>query len=257
VGVRGKDTAAKRLEEVVREAGIEQAALVEDGSRPTTVKTRTIAHSQQVVRTDRESKADISPEVEERVLGELVDFLKQGRALVLSDYSKGVLTPRILERSIAMARRKELPILVDPKLRRFQSYRRVSLLTPNLSEAERAFGAPIEDRKDLGVAAKRILSSLRCDAVLITRGEQGMSLFEQEKRPLHIGATAREVFDVTGAGDTVIATMAMALSVGASATEAALLANYAGGLVVMKRGTATLSADELQQAVAMDLGQRG
>jgi D-beta-D-heptose 7-phosphate kinase/D-beta-D-heptose 1-phosphate adenosyltransferase len=134
---------------------------------------------------------------------------------------------------------------VDPKLKNFPVYRKVSLVTPNTSEAEKATHQPIDGPKDLERAAKSILSLIRCDAVLITRGEQGMSLYQQRTSPVHIGATAREVFDVTGAGDTVIATAAFVLAAGGTYKEAAVLANQAAGIVVGKLGTATTTPDEI------------
>ncbi len=245
VGVRGEDDAARRLTTAVRDTDITQASLVVDSTRPTTVKTRTIAHSQQVVRTDWESKRDIDPAIEDEVLAKVADALKRCAALVLSDYSKGVLTDRVLSRSIALARRKKIPVLVDPKLKNFPVYRRVSLVTPNISEAREATNQPIDGPEDLERAAKSILSLLRCDAVLITRGEHGMSLYHQRKSPIHIGATAREVFDVTGAGDTVIATAAFVLAAGGTYKGAAALANQAAGIVVGKLGTATTTPDEI------------
>jgi D-beta-D-heptose 7-phosphate kinase/D-beta-D-heptose 1-phosphate adenosyltransferase len=249
VGVRGEDEAASRLSAVIGETGIQKAALVVDSARPTTVKTRTIAHSQQVVRADRESTKDIDPATEDEVLKKVSSALKECAALVLSDYSKGALTQRVLKRSIALARRRKIPVLVDPKLRNFPAYRRVNLITPNTSEAQVVTQLPIEGPHDLERAAKSILSSLRCDGCLITRGEQGMSLYQQRKSAVHIGATAREVFDVTGAGDTVIATAAFVLAAGGTYKEAAALANQAAGIVVGKLGTATTEPDEILQSL--------
>ncbi len=249
VGVLGEDEAASRLITVLGETGIQKAALVVDSARPTTVKTRTIAHSQQLVRTDRESKQDIAPATEDEILAKVSAALKGCAALVLSDYSKGALTHRVLRRSIALARRRKIPVLVDPKLKNFPAYRRVNLITPNTSEAEEVTHQPIEGPEDLERAAKLILSSLCCDGVLITRGEQGMSLYQQRKLAVHIGATAREVFDVTGAGDTVIATAAFVLAAGGTYKEAAALANQAAGIVVGKLGTATTEPDEILQSL--------
>lgn len=175
--------------------------------------------------------------------------MKQSKALILSDYNKGTLTPRVLERSIKLARRRKIPILVDPKLKRFSFYQRVTLVTPNVHEAQAITGVAIEGSSDLVQASKKILSLLRCDAALVTRGEQGMSLFEKSKRPIHIRASAREVFDVTGAGDTVIATVAFILAAGGSLKQAAVLANQAAGIVVGKLGTATTNPEEILQSL--------
>ncbi len=174
IGVRGQDDAAERLLEVLETTGITETSLITDASRPTTVKTRTIAHGQQVVRTDRESRDDLSPSVETEIIQRVVAALKESQALILSDYSKGTLTPRVLQKAIAAARRRKLPVLVDPKLKRFGAYRRVSLVKPNTLEAQAATGIEIEGKRELESAAIKILSSLQCDAVLVTRGEQGM-----------------------------------------------------------------------------------
>ncbi|MEE9263796.1 MAG: PfkB family carbohydrate kinase, partial [Vicinamibacteria bacterium] len=176
--------------------------------------------------------------------------------LVLSDYRKGALTTRILRECTRLARRRKIPILVDPKLARFGEYRNVSLVTPNIHEAERVTETSISDAPALGRAARAILSKLGCQAVLITRGEQGMSLFEKGKPPVHIDASAREVFDVTGAGDTVIATIAFALSGGASLADSARLANQAAGIVVGKLGTAVVDPEELLASLSDGSGAR-
>ncbi len=245
VGILGEDDAAQRLLQVLQAVGISGEGLLSDPARPTTVKTRIIAHSQQVVRADRESREDIRASIEKQALRKVSDALDRARALVFSDYSKGTLTTGILEHSIALARRRKIPVLVDPKLNRFASYRRASVVTPNSLETERVTGISVADAAGLARAARQILSSLRCQAVLITRGDQGMSLFEKGKRPVHIAAAAREVFDVTGAGDTVIATAALALSGRSTLIEAARLANQAAGIVVGKLGTAVVYPEEL------------
>jgi D-beta-D-heptose 7-phosphate kinase/D-beta-D-heptose 1-phosphate adenosyltransferase len=250
IGVRGQDGAADRLLETLANTGITEASLIPDASRPTTVKTRTIAHGQQVVRTDRESREDLTPAVETEVIERVVAALRDSQALILSDYSKGTLTPRVLQKAIAAARRRQLPVLVDPKLKRFGAYRRVSVVTPNTLEAQAATGIEIDGRRQLESAARKILSSLQCEALLVTRGEQGMALYEKSKRPVYIGAAAREVFDVTGAGDTVIATAAFVLAAGGKLKEAAVLSNQAAGIVVGKLGTATTTPDEILKTLA-------
>jgi len=256
VGVLGEDEAASRLRSVLGEVGISGVGLLTDPSRPTTLKTRIIAHGQQVVRADHESKSDIPRSLEDRALEKIGAALERASALVLSDYSKGTFTKRIVSESARLARKRKLPILVDPKVARFDSYRGVSLVTPNIHETERIAGKPISDAPALAEAAKSILKKLRCQAVLVTRGELGMSLFEKGKPPVHIGATAREVFDVTGAGDTVIATIALSLSGGGSLTEAAHLANRAAGIVVGKLGTAAVDPQALLDSISDGSGGR-
>ena len=247
IGVVGHDPAASRLREELRASGVEDA-LVEASGRPTTVKTRIVAHHQQVCRADRERSDELTKALEDAVIARIAGALRGADALVVSDYQKGVVTKRVMRAAVALARRRRVPVLVDPKVRHFALYRGATIVTPNLLEAEQASGIPIRDEADVRAAGARLLRSLRSQAVLVTRGEQGMSLFEAGRRPVHIPAAAREVFDVTGAGDTVIATLSLALCAGASLPQAAALANDAAGVVVAKLGTATVSPDELLAA---------
>ena len=248
VGVVGKDAAAAKVRQALLDSGIEDG-LVEDAARPTTVKTRIIAHHQQVVRADRESADDAGAPLQDAMLARIRSALPGCGALVLSDYQKGVLTPRLMKALLTLARRAGVPVLVDPKVRHFALFRRVAAITPNQLEAEQATGLRIRNPEELERAGRRIVKTLGCEAALITRGEQGMSLFPREARTVHIPTTAREVYDVTGAGDTVIATLGLALAAGASLTQGAVLANYAAGVVVGKLGTATVSPAELLAAV--------
>ena len=245
LGVVGKDDAARELRQTLRDRGLAEDAVINDGARRTTVKTRIIAGSQQVVRADWESADDLAGDVEARALDALVALVREARAVVLSDYAKGTLTPNIIGRAIELANERAIPILVDPKLQRYRMYRGVTLVTPNLIEAERFAGLVVHTEDDLEQAARSILKALGCEAVLITRGEQGMSLFEAAAKPLHIPTFAHEVFDVSGAGDTVIAAAALALAGGAKLAHAADLANRAAGIVVGKLGTATVLPEEL------------
>jgi D-beta-D-heptose 7-phosphate kinase/D-beta-D-heptose 1-phosphate adenosyltransferase len=248
-GVVGSDPAAERVRESLGQAGVQTALISSDSGRPTTVKTRIVAHHQQVVRADRERSDDITADLEDGLVARLRDALPSCGALVVSDYQKGVVTPRLMRTVVSLARRLGIPVLVDPKVRHFPFYRGVSVITPNQLETEQATGIRIRGEDDLLAAGARILRKLRCGAALVTRGEQGMSLFQGGARPLHIPTAAREVFDVTGAGDTVIATVALGLCGGARLHEAAMLANYAAGVVVGKLGTATATPDEVVAAV--------
>jgi len=248
-GVVGSDSAAERVRESLGRAGVQAALVSSDSARPTTVKTRIVAHHQQVVRADRERADDITADLEDDLVGRLRGALPSCGALVVSDYQKGVVTPRLMRVVVSLARRRGVPVLVDPKVGHFPFYRGVSLITPNQLETEQATGIRIRTEDDLLAAGARILRKLRCGAALVTRGEQGMSLFQGGARPLHIPTAAREVFDVTGAGDTVIATVALGLCSGARLHEAAMLANYAAGVVVGKLGTATATPDEVMAAV--------
>jgi rfaE bifunctional protein kinase chain/domain len=249
VGVIGRDAAGSRVKAELASLGVLASLTVADGGRPTTVKTRIIAHHQQIVRADREQSDNIPDTLEDDLLRRVNEALPGCKALVLSDYQKGVVTPRVTKAVLAQARRRRIPVLVDPKVRHFNLYKGVALVTPNQTEAEQAAGIKIRNATDLETAGRRILQLLNCAAALVTRGEHGMTLFERGRRPWHIGTTAREVFDVTGAGDTVIATLGLALSGGARLREAAALANYAAGVVVGKLGTATMTPEELLSAL--------
>ena len=251
VGVVGKDAAGERLQTGLRELGTQDGCLIVDDSRPSTTKTRIIAHSQLVVRADRESRSAVNGQVEEKIISCLKDAIAQADAFVVSDYDKGVVTPAVLREILPIAYER-VPVLIDPKLRNFSSYRPATLVTPNHLEALRM--SDTEDHSDDGShqAAKVIRQKLGCDAVLITRGDRGMMLLEGDGRPVYVETAAREVYDVTGAGDTVIATLAAALASGATMLEAAALANHAAGIVVGKVGTATATAEELIDSFAAD-----
>jgi D-beta-D-heptose 7-phosphate kinase/D-beta-D-heptose 1-phosphate adenosyltransferase len=244
IGVAGDDLDAERLHCAFRELGVSTEKLVADAARPTTVKTRIIAHNQQVVRADRESRASIGAEVEERVAEAFRAEIEAADAVVVSDYGKGLLTPELLSHALTAARERGLIVCLDPKARSFSHYQPVTVITPNNQEAAEASGIAIEDERSLAEAGRKLLGSIDCRAVLVTRGEEGMTLFTDDA-VTHIPTVAREVYDVTGAGDTVIATLALSLAGGASLEEAAMLANHAAGVVVGKVGTASLTREEL------------
>jgi D-beta-D-heptose 7-phosphate kinase/D-beta-D-heptose 1-phosphate adenosyltransferase len=248
-GVVGRDDAGERVRAALARLRVEPALVASDSGRPTTVKTRIIAHQQQVVRADREQADDIADALEDELIRHVARALPSCRALVLSDYQKGVVTPRVAKAVLPLARRRRIPVLVDPKVRHLALYRGAAVVTPNQAEAEQATGIRVRTTADLLAAGRRILAQVRCRAVLITRGEHGMSLFERHRPPVHIPTAAREVFDVTGAGDSVIATLALALCAGARLREEASLANYAAGVVVGKLGTAAATDEEILAAV--------
>jgi D-beta-D-heptose 7-phosphate kinase/D-beta-D-heptose 1-phosphate adenosyltransferase len=249
VGVVGSDGPGARLQAELRELGTQEGCLIIDDTRCSTTKTRIIAHSQLVVRADRESRVPVTAKVEDQIISCLKEALNEADAFVVSDYDKGVVTPRILREILPLAY-EHVPVLIDPKLRNFNSYRPATLVTPNHLEALRMSDS--EDHSDDGshTAAKVIREKLGCDAVLITRGDRGMMLLEADGRPVYVETAAREVYDVTGAGDTVIAALACALACGATMVEAAAFANRAAGIVVGKVGTATVSGDELLTSFA-------
>src|ERR1043165_5981320 len=252
VGVVGDDRAGARLRAELKESGASLDTLVVDETRPTTTKTRIIAHSQLVVRADREQRAPVDAETEARLIETLKKTIEQADAFLVSDYDKGAVTPRVLAEVLPLAYGRGIPVLIDPKIRNFDSYRPATLVTPNHHEALRLTNT--EDQTDEGLkrAAHLIRERLDCESVLITRGERGMMLLESYHEPVYVETAAREVYDVTGAGDTVLATLAAALSAGASMTEAAVLANHAAGIVVGKVGTATASAEEIVNAIQQE-----
>src|SRR5438270_65936 len=247
VGVIGNDRAGERLQTELGAVGGARAdaRLVTDEERPTTIKTRIIAHNQLVVRADRERRTPVVAQIEAELIAALERALENADALVISDYDKGVVTPRVLAAVLPRAMAANLPVLVDPKPRNFDAYRPATLVTPNHHEALRLTNSEDDSDEGLHAAAQKIRARLACDAVLVTRGDRGMMLVEGDRDPIFVETAAREVFDVTGAGDTVIATLAAARAAGASMTEAAGLANHAAGIVVGKLGTATASAEEI------------
>jgi rfaE bifunctional protein kinase chain/domain len=252
IGVIGADDAGSRLMEQFRGRGVDVSGVRVDLERQTTQKCRVIAERQQVVRFDRESAGPLSHLTEARLLESLDLALPRADAVILSDYGKGVINPRVLARAITLARRRGLPVTVDPKPEHFRLYKGVTCVTPNTSEA---WACMRRDAKagpgELDLLGRDILKVLRSRSVLITRGPDGMSLFEHaaKGRITHIPTQAREVFDVSGAGDTVISTLTLALAAGASLRRAAALANHAAGIVVAKLGTATTDVKELARAI--------
>jgi D-glycero-beta-D-manno-heptose-7-phosphate kinase len=246
IGVIGNDTAGARLRVSLKESSPSQHDdyLLIDEGRPSTTKTRIFAHNQLVVRADREQRTPVNGAIEARIIEILKEAIKEAHAFVVSDYDKGVVTPRILREVLPLAHAR-IPVLIDPKMRNFLHYQPSSLITPNHHEALRMSDLEVDSDEGLHRAARVIREKLKCDAVLITRGDRGIMLLEGDNAPVFVGTAAREVYDVTGAGDTVIAALAAALSAGATMLEAANLANHAAGIVVGKVGTATVSGDEL------------
>ena len=244
-GVVGDDHDGADLIRRLEERGIVASGLIGDRTRPTTVKTRIIAHSQQVVRTDRETRDEVSGVVESTLAERILDGLGAFDAIVISDYGKGVVTGRLLEALIPRARKSSKIVSVDPKDAQFRNYKRVSLITPNTLEAGGVVGRRITDEKSLMEVGWQIFDLLEPDALLVTRGEKGMSLFEGGRTYSHFPTVARHVYDVTGAGDTVICSFTLALCGGATMAEAAQIANHAAGVVIREVGTAAVKAAEL------------
>ncbi len=251
VGLVGEDGAAGKLRAMLSRDGVDAGGLITDPTRPTTLKTRVRARGQQIVRVDRESTRGAAPELEGALLSAISSRLADADALLIEDYDKGTLTPRVIAGAIAAATARGLPVAVDPKIRCFREYRGVSLFKPNRIEAEKALAVGIDSDQDALRAAQRLLRELGCGAVLLTRGAAGMTLLQDAGRePLHVRATACEVFDVSGAGDTVIATMTLALASGVDLAAATVLAGLAAGVEVERVGVAAVTADEVRSALS-------
>lgn len=247
-GVVGNDYDGGKLIKSLRSKGLPTSGVITDSRRPTTIKTRIIAHNQQVVRFDREKLDKIGPSTSAKVLNYIKKAVKTIDVVVISDYAKGLITEGLVQETRTLCKKYGKPIAVDPKVEHFGYYAGVSIVTPNNLEASFASGVEITDSKSLHKAGEILFNRLGCDALLITRGEHGMSLFEPHS-DVHVPTVAQEVYDVSGAGDTVIGVLALALAAGANFREAAVLANFAAGVVVGKIGTATVTKAELKEAV--------
>lgn len=249
VGVVGNDGPAERLAHELERVGVKGDGLIVDPTRPTTIKSRVVAGSQHIVRFDRESDAPLNRGIRARLLQAVKDRLPDADVLLISDYAKGVVGPGLIREVLACAARLKKLVAVDPKVQHLPLFRGVAVVAPNHHEAAAAARVLVRGEADLLRVGQLLLKRLKARAVLITRGEQGMSLFESGKAVAHIPTFAREVYDVTGAGDTVMAALSLSLAAGASMHQAAVLANFAAGIVVGKRGTATVSRAELQRAL--------
>ena len=252
IGVAGEDDAGSLLRSLVRESGFDDQGILTDPSRPTTTKTRIIAHNQHVVRLDHERKEDVGANIEEQILQLIGRELPSLSAIIIEDYNKGVVTRGLIPGIIAAARSRGIPVTVDPKSNNFFEYRNVTVFKPNRKEAEEALATKLKDREAIEVAGRRLLETLSAENVLLTLGERGMSLFENSGRTTHVPTKARNVADVSGAGDTVISTLTMAIAAGASIREAAALSNFAGGIVCGEVGIVPIDARVLYKAVLDD-----
>jgi len=250
-GVIGKDEMGKVLINKLREKGIDTDGIFIDKHRPTTVKTRVIAHNQQVVRFDRERRSEINKTILSSILEYTKNCLPHIRAIIISDYCKGTITKNLIKQLLKLID-SDIFTAVDPKIGHFGYYRGISFITPNITEASFGSGIDIVDEKTLIRAGKTLLEKLQCKAVLITRGEKGMTLFEKNGKTTHIPTYAREVYDVTGAGDTVIATFTLCHSAGASLKESAILANHAAGVVVGEIGTAVVTPHDILTSIRIN-----
>jgi len=246
VGITGEDEEAKMLTEVLRKANISSSFLVLLKNRRTTVKTRIVAHNQHVVRIDQENTHVLSKEEEQVVFKKIEAIIDEVDVVIISDYAKGLISEKLAKRLITKTVTLQKKILVDPKGKNYSKYKGATLLTPNQREAVQATNLDEYEKDSVEKSGNILLESLSVEALLITRGEKGMTLFQKNKEIEHLKALARKVYDVTGAGDTVIASLAVMLASGADFREAANIANVSAGLVVEQIGTTAISLETLR-----------
>jgi len=264
IGVIGNDENGTTLVGMLQDAGINTEGICIDSSRPTSTKTRVIARTshtsvsthQQIVRIDRESKVPANDAVRKQLLKTALDSIPDVDAVIFEDYDKGVVSAELIQAIVDRARKYQKPVVVDPKVENFWNYTKVTSITPNQKEAGTVVSQEITDESSLISVGKEILDRLEIESLLITRGEQGMSLFQRnyegQVRIDHIPTHAREVFDVTGAGDTVVAVFALALAAQANMLDAARLSNLAGGIVVGEVGCVAVTQEQLSQAIHLE-----
>ncbi len=249
-GVVGDDPTGKEVTTKLEELGVRSDGIVVENDRPTTMKTRIIAHAQQVVRYDREKTSMVKPEVTHHILGFIQEKKKDLSAIIVSDYGKGVVSSELMDGIRTVISGCNLPVAVDPNVRNFPLYKGVTVITPNHSEAGQIANMEIGDEGVLLEIGKKLLGDEGCRALLITRGADGMTLFEEDGSITHIKSAARRVYDVTGAGDTVIAILTLGITAGLDMRASAYLSNLAAGLVVGEVGTSTVKIDDLRNLIA-------
>jgi len=251
ISVAGNDLGGEMLKDFLREKKVITSGIATDPDRPTTQKIRVMAEQQQIVRFDRESKKTISAAISTECMASFKAAIKTAKGVILSDYGKGMLSDQNIKTIIDTCRKHKIPVCVDPKIDNFKKYKNITCMTPNTKEAwEGAGDSPKPGEEAIEKLGQKILKMLNAQSILITRSADGMSLFEKgAKKPYTVRATAQEVYDVTGAGDTVISVLTLALAAGATLKEAAVISNYAAGLVVAKSGTATTTVKEIAEVL--------
>lgn len=245
LGVIGYDNEGSIFSSLIAEENITATGLVIDKNRPTTSKARVIAHNQHVVRIDKEKKNPVDPEISKKLMDYFIGIVDELDGIILQDYNKGVLTSSFIKKIIRLARAKNKLITVDPKFNNFFEYKNVTVFKPNRKEASDVLGYRIKSDEDISLAGQKLLNKLHAKYVLLTLGEEGIAVFEKEKEERRMPTKARKVADVSGAGDTVISTLTMALAAGADILEASYLANYAAGIVCGEVGIVPIKLDEL------------
>lgn len=249
VGVVGDDANGVLLSKLLAAQGCPTTGIVSDASRPTTMKTRVIAHSQHVVRIDHEQRRDISPDVQEQIFSLLRRIIGSLDGIILEDYNKGVIVKSLIHRIVELAREQGKIVTVDPKFQNFFEYKNVSVFKPNRKEVEEALGIRMSSEDEIVRAMELLQKRLNAENILLTRGEHGMTLLDNGGVLRHLPTRARHVADVSGAGDTVIATLTMALASGASIQESATISNFAGGVVCGEVGIVPITPDALIETI--------
>jgi rfaE bifunctional protein kinase chain/domain len=248
-GIVGDDMPGRGLIETISELGVKTDGIIVDASRHTSVKTRIVAHNQQVVRFDRETRQPIAPDKIERIIESIKKDINDINAIIVADYGKGVISSQLMKGLRSLIADSNIILAVDPKTDNFEYYKEIDVITPNHNEAGAFCRFEITDEETLIRAGKQMLNELNCGSVLITQGKDGMTLFEADSEPCHIPTIARKVFDVSGAGDTVIGALSLALASGMDRQSAAVISNYAAGLVVGEVGTSVVTSDELKKVI--------
>ena len=248
-GVVGEDQTGVEIIEKLKNFGQTTDGIITERGRPTSIKTRVVAHNQQVVRFDRESKKGIGPDSVKKVLSFINEMIGSIDVVIVADYGKGVISGDMMKGLRKLLDDSDILLSIDPKTENFEYYKSIDLITPNHHEAGTFCRLEIEDEETLVKAGRQIIETLNCRSVLITQGKDGMTLFENGGEISHIPTVARQVFDVTGAGDTVISTICLGLASGMDLKSAAVIANFAAGIVVGEVGTSTVSSDQLKKAI--------
>ena len=249
IGVIGNDNDGRIFLSLAEESKINLSGLIIDENRPTTAKTRVIAHNQHVIRIDKESKSYLSTKVEEKLINFIEGSINDLDGIILQDYNKGVLTPTLIEKIISVANKKNILITVDPKFNNFFLFKNVTVIKPNRKEAEDVLGMKLRSEEDITIAGTKILEKTSATNVVLTLSEEGIAVFEKNKPEKRMPTKAQIVADVSGAGDTVISTLTMALAAKADIMEASYLANYAGGIVCEEVGIIPIEQDKLFDTV--------
>jgi D-glycero-beta-D-manno-heptose-7-phosphate kinase len=257
IGLTGDDGNRQRIKQILDDCAINSSYLLADEGRPTTIKSRIIAQNQQMVRIDYESKKDIDKHKEDQVIRLFVDLAENADGVIFEDYNKGILTKRVISKLIEKAQQKKLIITVDPKFKNFFNYTGCTIFKPNLSELQKNTGKPIETDTDLNSAAEILLKKLKPKYLVITRGEKGLAVFDDSSHRTDIPTFAQQVFDVSGAGDTAISVLTLALCSGAEINSAAVIANHAAGAVCGKIGIQPVYPEEIFSSFQKYTDKRG